>query len=363
MKKLSIDTVRAALQKEGYRLLSKDYEGARVKIAMECNKGHQYSASFDKFHSGHRCPECYRLRRCLSYREVKSFFEAQGYLLLSNEYKNSYTKILIECDSGHQYKVRLDQFKQGNRCPECSRATRRLSFEAVKLFISQEGYELLSNKYVNNTSPLSVKCNRGHKYEVRFSNFQQGKRCPECSRLRKCLNVEQARTIVEKEPDYRLISTKYRNYSTKLLVECDKYHQYWTSLGNFRTGHRCSQCNETRGERALRGILVKIFLPEEVVAQSDLGFLGRQRVDFTIPKLGLALEYDGEQHFRPIRFGGISEKRAEELFKECQRLDKQKEDLCQENGIRLIRFRYDSSLTVESVSNKINEKVWDDVCK
>jgi len=54
------------------------------------------------------------------------------------------------------------------------------TYEYVKNFIKSEGYTLLSDTYKNGQVKLSVKCNKGHEYEVKFNKFQQGQRCPFC---------------------------------------------------------------------------------------------------------------------------------------------------------------------------------------
>ena len=41
----------------------------------------------------------------LTYNEVKKFIEGLGYELLSKEYINSKTKLLIKCDKGHEFKM------------------------------------------------------------------------------------------------------------------------------------------------------------------------------------------------------------------------------------------------------------------
>ena len=59
----------------------------------------------------------------------------------------------------------------------------KLDFSIVKQEIEKEGYILLSTKeeYINNTSKLRMICPKGHKCEISWSNFQQGKRCRECA--------------------------------------------------------------------------------------------------------------------------------------------------------------------------------------
>jgi len=73
--------------------------------------------------------------------------------------------------------------------------------------------------------------------------------------------------------------------------------------------------------------------------KSDKGWL---RWDFIIQTTDdpLFIEYDGKQHFEPVRFGGISEERALKAFERQKKYDKLKNDYCDENGYLLLRIPY-----------------------
>ena len=127
-------------------------------------------------------PPKYR-KKCLkkhTYEFVKGVIEKEGYKLLSKEYNNNQTKLELECDKGHIYKVRYNNFQKGHRCPECYFEKIKYDYEFIKGEIEKEGYKLLSNKYKNNNTKLELECPEGHIYEVKYGKFQQGRRCPEC---------------------------------------------------------------------------------------------------------------------------------------------------------------------------------------
>ena len=54
----------------------------------------------------------------------------------------------------------------------------------------------------------------------------------------------------------------------------------------------------------------------------------------------IVIEYDGEQHERPVRFGGISQEEAEEKFQKTKDYDKLKDDFCRDNGYKMLRISY-----------------------
>ena len=65
-------------------------------------------------------------------------------------------------------------------------------------------------------------------------------------------------------------------------------------------------------------------------------WLGRQSLDFYIPSIRTAIEYQGIQHYLPVDFFG-----GEEALTQRQELDRQKKKLCEENEVRLIEWPYD----------------------
>jgi len=79
-------------------------------------------------------------------------------------------------------------------------------------------------------------------------------------------------------------------------------------------------------------------------------------LDVFVPSLNLAIEYQGEQHFFPVKiFGGP------ERFKENQRRDKEKRKACKKNGIILIEIDYDKwdgsrDTVIEKIEQELKSK-------
>lgn len=72
----------------------------------------------------------------------------------------------------------------------------------------------------------------------------------------------------------------------------------------------------------------------------DLKLKGKLRFDFYISKLNLIIEFDGKQHFEPVRFRGISEELALEKFHHTKKTDEIKNQYCIDNNINIIRISY-----------------------
>ena len=73
-------------------------------------------------------------------------------------------------------------------------------------------------------------------------------------------------------------------------------------------------------------------------------WLGRQSLDLYIPALRTAIEYQGIQHYLPVEFFG-----GEEALSQRQDLDRQKKQLCAENGVCLIEWPYDREPTDKNI--------------
>ena len=122
--------------------------------------------------------------RKYTFEEVRDFIASKDHTLLSTEYINNKQHLSIQCNRcGRIFPMRYDSFNnQGHRC-ECYSKPTILTYEFVKKYIEEKGYYLLSNEYINNTTKLLVWCgNPNHEpFKVKFNNFKDNdSRCPYC---------------------------------------------------------------------------------------------------------------------------------------------------------------------------------------
>ena len=88
-------------------------------------------------------------------------------------------------------------------------------------------------------------------------------------------------------------------------------------------------------ETELYRIIKSIFPNKKVIHHYRTKWLKGQEIDIFVPHLNLAIEYDGIQHFKPIKAWG-----GEEGLKKNIERDKIKEEKCKKNNVTLIRFTY-----------------------
>jgi len=111
----------------------------------------------------------------------------------------------------------------------------------------------------------------------------------------------------------------------------------------------------SKGAQELLKIVQQIFPNQRVELEHNVAFSGSSFLDIYLPRLKIAFEFDGEQHSRYIehfhkdRYG----------FTQARRRDAEKDQLCTDRGITLIRVNYNEEITVEVVSKKIMEAIVD----
>ena len=138
-------------------------------------------------------------------------------------------------------------------------------------------------------------------------------------------------TVLELVPNKR----KWRSSVWKCKCDCGNICE--VDSHSLRKGDTSScGCLKSKGEEKIIQLLHNLNLDFEYQKTFETCKLDFPlKYDFFIPSLQLIIEYDGEQHFKPIKgFGG------EKRFKEQQSYDNFKNDWCKNNHIAILRIPY-----------------------
>lgn len=107
----------------------------------------------------------------------------------------------------------------------------------------------------------------------------------------------------------------------------------------------------SRGHAALTDIMRKLLPSEEIINEYHVG--ERLMLDVYCPKFKIGAEYHGRQHFF---YSNLFHKDKFD-FLDGQKRDERKIELCKEQGISLIVFRYSDKLTDEAVFERMLEAI------
>ena len=236
--KYTIDYVREQFALEGYILLSNNYINTKTKLKFICNNNHVGDITFERWLIGRRCRYCAgNVRYSIEY--IKEQFSKENYVLLTKHYKNAHTYLEYKCPNGHIGNITWNKWQQGRRCGKCY-GTHKLGIDFIKKEFLKDGYILLSTNYIDSNSKLLYLCPNGHIHHITWTNWRYNKRCPYCAgNLKK--DILFIKKQFEKE-GYVLISNEYTNSSTKLKYKCPNGHIHLKTWSDWNSGYRCPTC-------------------------------------------------------------------------------------------------------------------------
>lgn len=142
----------------------------------------------------------------------------------------------------------------------------------------------------------------------------------------------------------------YKGYAYKVSIICKKHGVFKQEANAHLKGQGCPECSLSWGELEISLFLTEYNILYETQKKfEDCKSKKTLYFDFYIPSKNICIEYDGEQHFYPIKwFGGLK------AFKEIKIRDNIKTKYCIDNGICLIRIPYYS---YEKIKDILYERV------
>ena len=268
---------------------------------------------------------------------------------LISEYIDNETEIEVlhkECQNSYKV-IPHSLLRKGNtgKCPYCKIIAKNMTedqflYKLKNLIKDGNDYELVSFKGFTQGFVLKHKrC--GRTFETFGYPFvKRGYRCKYCSHRSYAYTTEEYVELIKTvDPEYSLIS-EYVKENTKIILLHHKCGKEWEVFPrNFvYNKNKCPHCKEIKSKKAyyieqyldLKQIdyeKEKIF--ENCKNKRNLPF------DFYIKEINTIIEFDGEQHFYPMRDMGGKEK----LMKTSLN-DYIKNKFCNDNKIPLIRIHY-----------------------
>lgn len=122
--RFTFEYVKRVYVERGCIPLFTEYHNAREPLPYICSCGEYASTSFYSFKRASGCRNCaaQKLRedRRFDINEVRKYIESRGCKLLSTEYINARTPLLLQCSRGHEFAITLDCYSHSkNDCPQC----------------------------------------------------------------------------------------------------------------------------------------------------------------------------------------------------------------------------------------------------
>ena len=321
------------------------YKNVRTKILIECTLHGKFYQKAELHLLGHGCHKCAGTIKLTNDEFVSRSINKHKnkYDYSKTKYKNDTQKVLIVCPNHGSFSQRPADHMNGRGCPKCGRTGKSNIDEFVskanKVHLNKFCYK--KSIYVNDSSKLLIECEKHGCFSQTPNDHLSGVGCPKCGGTKKLTTEEFVKKSIEVHGDrYDYSKSKYLNAHSKIEIVCLDHGEFSQKAYSHLSGHGCPKCKESKGERAIRKVLdfYKFLYSYQhrfdgCRRKSSLPF------DFVVWKNSkiIAIEYHGEQHYRPVSFGG----NAEENFKNTTETDSIKKIWCEENNVELLIISYE----------------------
>jgi len=282
------------------------------------------------------------------------------------EYINSTTPVKIKCNNCGKFFYQTAHHHLNSCKCKCMRGGPRKSLEDIlndfrKTHKDDYDYSLIKEAK-SDDQKVNIICKTcGFVFSQKIRNHINGDGCPKCGRekLRKSRLItqeefiERSKAVHGNKYDYSLVD--FKGTHTPVTIICKIHGPFQQMPFKHMQKRGCPKCKESYGEKAIRVFLEKNDI--EYIYQNYFDDF-KYPYDFYLPKLNIAIEFDGEQHHSCDNF--FSKKKAlkknttpEVILEEQIKIDKLKTDFCSENNIKLIRIEK-IELVNEILTNVLN---------
>lgn len=294
------------------------------------------------------------------YKIIWKCIQKNGYYYDYREVSNSFInghKMTVICPIHGKFEANIKSHFKGSVCPQClkeiirkkqSKTNEEFIADAMKVHDDKCDYSEVN--YVNWKTKVKIKCNIcGEIFYQTPNSHLAGKCCPKCAKnkIGKLLSltteqfIKRAIELNGEDYDYSLVN--YKNYKTNVAIKCNKCGEiFYQTPNNHLQGKGCPNCIKSKLENKVEKLLKENNVNfEEQKTFEWLKMNYKQKLDFYIESLNLAIECQGTQHII----------KKDRLFnRDCmiQKRDLNKFKLCTENKVNIL-YVFDNHIKLDNI--------------
>lgn len=271
------------------------------------------------------------------------------------EYVKSNNKVKIICPIHGVFEQTPNNHLNGRGCPICSSMSRVLKqssntneFVTKAKIVHGDKFNYSKVEYTTNKKVVTLICNKHGDFKIKPNDHLTGGGCPRCSGRGKTNEdfVKESKIVHGDKYNYLMID--YLGTHNKVKIICPIHGVFEQTPNHHLSGAGCPICKESRGESNIRKYLEKFGV--RYVKQyrfKDCRDIRPLPFDFYLPDYNMCIEYQGEQHFKPVNyFGGVNK------FNTLIKRDLIKKLYCENNNINLLLVNY-----LDNIELKLKENV------
>ena len=328
--------------------------GSHEKVWWLCPLGHTYPAVIrDRTKRGHKCIYCTNQKVLAGFNDMAT---TNPDLLMEWDFEHNIIKpteimagsgvikVYWKCEKGHIYQATPNHRTGKRGCPYCSNKKVLIGYNDLATTHPDIAAEW---DYCNNAkkpTEIVAGCNKkahwicpqGHHYVSTInSRTSNGSGCKYCAGQAVLIGFNDLETIspeLAKEWDYEKNTDKPTDYTAfsghKAAWKCQSGHSWFETIVNRQKGEGCPECNKRNSSSFPQEAIyfyIRREYPDALNKYTKL-FDNGMEIDVFIPSKMIGIEYDGPYH--STEASSIR--------------DARKYEICQTNGIKLIRIKKDA---------------------
>jgi len=277
------------------------------------------------------------------------------------DFNGSKNKVQIICSiHGSFYQTPNMHISHKNGCPKCANIRNALKhLENTEIFVRKAvkkygtRFSYIKTDYVKSNQKIKIICKIHGEFLQTPNNHLCGAGCPSCAKIKisesrrktKQYFVDMANKKHKFAYDY--LNSNYKDSQTKVAIRCPNHGLFYQTPAKHLFGNGCPNCKYSRGEQKIANYLYEEKIEYKTQYKiSECKKIKPLPFDFALIDkkknlIGL-IEYQGEQHYKPMRFS-----KGKEKFQNIKKSDKIKQEYCEKNNIPLLIIPYTSFKSIE----------------
>lgn len=367
-KRIDIPTIKKIVEDKNGILLGPIRIKNRLVYQIKCNIDNNiFYISRYNLNKGIWCKQCSDRLTKINRENIEKVVKEKGYKLITAGPLNRTSRFYIKCYFHNlKWETTYGNLKYtGNSNGSCRLCARNsVGYKELIYFIENKNGTLV-DRIFDKGMKLVIRCNKHNcEWKTRWSALRRGNWCKECEDESRIITHDQIQKLVESYGG-NLLTDNCSTATMKFWVSCYKdQHKWETNWARIKAGCWCPACGFKSQIRLFE--IIKELFPNYICHYNFNQFewlklkedkKAKLQLDIFVHNLdksfSLAIEYDGEQHFRPVKFSQkISDEEMLRSFNITQLRDKKKDELIKQHSNEIkyfIRIPYTEQITKENI--------------
>lgn len=195
---------------------------------------------------------------------------------------------------------------------------------------------------------VDIVCKVHGEFTQKPNDHLSGHGCPKCcfenngilKKNKHALNyINIANNVHNNIYNYSMLN--YVDSENKITIICPIHGKFTQYPQEHLRGSGCQKCNMSKGELNIIKILEKNSI--NYITQKKFDNCVNKRklpFDFYLPDYNICIEFDGIQHYKPVKFTNYSKEKSIRMLEYIKTNDMIKNNFCSSHNITLIRISY-----------------------